>query len=314
MMEKDEIQYKPVFEPFASQPWSQYAHGSGNSAPGRPKSVAGMPRIALALLRDNFTITTWLLMGASLQCAVVAIFGASLWVVALPVGVLALRVLRALLQTAGALPNPQMEGVIRGRTMCHFPDDDGVHREGPSNRPLAVLLISAKCNHPLGMLGPGFREAGDFFKQCVDWLEEDSHARGFLGMTQWLNAADRTTNNELLSIGYFRSVEDIHALAHHAVHRAPWKWWNESLKELDHITLTHEIFSVEAGGWENIFLNSKPTQLGTAVVKGNDGQWRSPLVYIPRSLGSSSKRMRRNQTEAEARRQQETDAITGDAY
>ncbi|SPO24610.1 uncharacterized protein UTRI_03879 [Ustilago trichophora] len=312
--EKENVTHTPVFEPFEQPPWSQHGQTHSVGAFDRPKTKSGTSAMSLNILRDNFTISTWLLLGASLQCGLVWVFGARLWIVSLPVLVLGMRCIKTILQAAGVLKNPYMEGVVPGRTTCHFPDKDGSYEGSPSNKSVAVLLISARSNHALGMLGPGFKEAGEFFGQCVKWLEEDAEGRGFLGMTQWLNCGDRTASNELLLIGYFRSVEDIHGLAHHAVHRAPWKWWNESKKKLDHITLTHEIFSCDAGNWENIFINSKPTHMGSSVVKGGDGKWRSPLIYVSAAHRSSANRLRRKQTRAEQQRQEETDTITGEVY
>lgn len=312
--EKDDNTYTPVFEPFAEQPYSQVGGGPNVKVPGRAPPRKRNSAAVLTIVRDQFNISTWLLMGASLQCGLVAIFGARIWIVGLPVLVLGLRFIKTLLQAQGLLKNPYMEGVVRGATTCHFPEKDGSYQGPPSNKSLAVLLISIKSNHALGLLGPGMKEAGEFFDNCVAWLEEDSHARGFLGMTRWLGSGERTTSNEILSIGYFRSVEDIQALAHHAVHRAPWKWWNGARKNMDYITLTHEIFSCDAGNWENVFLNAKPTHLGTTVVKGDDGRWRSPLIYISAAHKSNAKRMKRKQTEAEQQREQETEGILGESY
>lgn len=311
---KSKDAYQPVLDRLEQQPWSQFGQSASFSATGRPKAKRGMPTGAANLVRDNFTISTWLLMGASLQCGLIACFGAKVWTIGLPVLVLGLRCIQTILQATGVLKNPYIYGVIPGRTTCHFPGKEGAYEGAPSNRPLAVLLISARSNHPMGILGPGSKEAGDFFEDCVKWLEEDADGRGFMSMTRWLNAGDRTTSNELLAIGYFRSVEDIHALAHHAVHRGPWKWWNESEKKLDHVSLTHEIFSCDAGNWETIYLNSKPTHLGTSWVQGKDVRWRSPLIQVSSEHRSSAKRMRRQQTVAEQQCQEETDQFTGEAY
>ncbi|CBQ73210.1 conserved hypothetical protein [Sporisorium reilianum SRZ2] len=310
----DEPVHRPVFEAFDQQPWSQFGKSRNFKAAGRPAPSKGTSVAMSVFLRDQFTISTWLLMGATAQCGLVGIFGARLWIVRLPVVVLGLRLLKTLLQTAGLLRNPYMDGVIRGRTTCHFPGKDGSYTGPSSNRSMAVLLISVRSNHPMGVLAPGMKELGAFFSGCVEWLEEDADARGLLGMTSWLNCAERAASNELLSIGYFRSVEDIHALAHHAIHRVGWKWWNESKSKLDHLCLTHEIFAVEAGSWENVFVNASPTHLGTTVVKGEDGRWRSPLIYTSAAHRSSANRMRRTQTQAEQQRQQESDAITGEEY
>ncbi|EST05121.1 Protein of unknown function DUF4188 [Kalmanozyma brasiliensis GHG001] len=309
-----DVEFEPIFPPFEQQPWSQYAEARKFNTPGRPAPKKGSNVFVPIFLRDQFTLSTWMLMGASIQCLLVSVLGARLWIVALPVLMLGLRCLRTILQARGMLKNPYMEGVIPGKTTCHFPNSDGSYSGATSNKSMAVLLISVKSNHPLGALAPGFKELGEFFNGCVEWLEEDSHARGFLGMTTWLNANDRATSNELLNIGYFRNVEDIHALAHHAIHRAGWKWWNQHSKSMEFFTLTHEIFVVDAGSWENIFVNAKPTHLGTTVVKGDDGLWRSPLIRLGAAHRNSANRLRRKQTEDEKKRQDETDAMAGEAY
>lgn len=311
--EKQETTHKPVFESFEQQPWSQYGRSRKFSATGRPAPSKGMAVTMAALIKDQFTISTWLLMGASAQCALVGMFGARLWTLGLPALVLGSRLVKTILQARGMLKHDLMDGVIKGRTTCHFPNQDGDYVGPSSNKSMAVLLISVRSNHPMGILAPGMKELGEFFNGCVDWLEQDSHERGFLGMTSWLNCADRRAGNEMLNIGYFRSVEDIHALAHHAIHKIGWKWWNDNVRNLDHIMITHEIFAVDQGSWENVFVNSAPTHLGTTFVKGDDGRWRSPLIYTSAVHRSSANRMRRKQTEAEQKRQDESDAFTGES-
>lgn len=63
---------------------------------------------------------------------------------------------------------------------------------------------------------------------------------------------------------YFRSVEHVQKWAHGKVHREGWEWWNEmaGTGKTDFITIGHEIYSVPAGGWENIYVNSKPYDFG----------------------------------------------------
>lgn len=262
------------------------------------------------VFRDQLTISSWLLLGASVQCSLVAIFGARIWIVGLPILVLVLRFVRAVLQVYGVLHNPHMDHVISGRTTCHFPSPDGSYSGSPADQSLAVLLITARSNHPFGLFAPGFRQAGEYFGKCVAWLEEDASSRGYLGSTQWLNSGDRKTSNHIMMVIYFRSTEDIHAFAHHAIHRAPWKWWNQSAKGLQHISLTHENFQTQKGAWENVFHNSSPIHLGTALVKGEDGMWRSPLIYVDSRHASSAKRMNHRQTTEEKQREEETQMLT----
>ncbi|PWY99556.1 hypothetical protein BCV70DRAFT_201125 [Testicularia cyperi] len=286
--------YTPLLQPEAVQPWSQYAIGNAFQQPSRPGVCKQglLSNTAYAVLRDNFRISTWMALGSCVQAAAVCVFGASLWVLVLPLGVVLYKLLRVVLEVYGIIPNAHMAGVIPGLATCFIPNDEGEYTGSPSSHNLAVLLITARCNHPLGMLAPGFKEMGQYFASIVDWCETDSTAKGFLGMTQWLNAADRRTSNELLAIGYFRRVEDIHRLAHDVIHKQAWKFWNTRNYRLGYISISHEIFNAPPGNWECIYGNSKPAGLGSTVFQSSkDGLWRSPLVRVKGPLRSSAGRL-----------------------
>ena len=70
--------------------------------------------------------------------------------------------------------------------------------------------------------------------------------------------------SDLLNIFYFRSVAGVHAFAHSQSHRAIWRWWEEQEKSgrVDHIGLYHELYGVEDGMIDTIYLRCCPTGLG----------------------------------------------------
>ena len=95
----------------------------------------------------------------------------------------------------------------------------------------------------------------------------------------------------MLMISYWRSLEDIHAYAHGPTHSEAWRWWEKTMKSLDHIGVMHEIYEAPAGMWENVYLNFQPTDLGATTYLRRDGkmqggklaeQWISPLIDATR--------------------------------
>lgn len=94
-----------------------------------------------------------------------------------------------------------------------------------------------------------------------------------------------------MTISYWRSIDDLHTFAHGPAHRAGWAWWDRTVKQLGHISICHEIYQVDRGQWESIFINAQPALLGAtrylkrtkkAEGQGDDydseDQWISPLV------------------------------------
>lgn len=43
-----------------------------------------------------------------------------------------------------------------------------------------------------------------------------------LGHSSWIASNERHTNNQVMTICYFRSVEGLHAFAHGPIHRKAW--------------------------------------------------------------------------------------------
>ncbi len=242
-----------------------------------------MPKV----LRENFSISTWLLAGALLQSILVLIVPR--WYAVLPVVlVLGARLADALAVTWGWKKNPYLDGAILHRVSAQVPDTDGQFHADASAEKVVIFLLGAKSNHPLGLFAPNFKKIGDYLASMVAQLDQSSDdcCQGFLGGSSW-TSQDKNGATEFLLISYWRSVDDVHRYATGPLHREAWDWWQATVKQNDHIGINHEIFEADAHHWESVYLNFQPTLLGatTFLRKGDkiiggtvDDQYISPLV------------------------------------
>jgi hypothetical protein len=65
-----------------------------------------------------------------------------------------------------------------------------------------------------------------------------------------------------MNVLYFLNVEGVHAFANGKTHREAWNWFNKMTKTHPHLSISHEIYGVQKGNWENIFVNFEPTNIG----------------------------------------------------
>ena len=132
-------------------------------------------------------------------------------------------------------------------------------------------------------------------------LDLHSEEFGFLGMTRWVNGGDRSSVNEIMQVGYFRSVEGLHKFAHSDYHRAGWDWWNKDVSKMPHISIWHETYHVPKHGWESIYVNSHLSGINSTTHKFVDPEtgrtmWASPVVDASKGLlKTSAGRMSRSQ-------------------
>ncbi|KAK5000359.1 hypothetical protein LTR66_000777 [Elasticomyces elasticus] len=250
------------------------------------------------LIRDNFTLTTWMLLGAGAQSLLFLLAGR---VALLPaVAVLVWQVLDTYLMATGVKHNTYMDGIIPGKFSAQFPDESGNYGNKPANSEVVVFLLGARINHPMKLLAPGARKLGDYFVGMAKNLEENAEQFGFLGMSSWISNGDRSTNNELMQVCYFRSVAGLHAFAHSPVHREGWTWFREIVATHPHISIFHETYAVPEGHWESIYANSHVNGIAATMFKtvgGESGEerWQSPIVDASRGLlKTSAGRMNRS--------------------
>lgn len=266
--------------------------------PTRPRSAFFGSAGPQNIIRDQLTISTWLLLGGLAQAPLYYIFGRLAF---LPtILILAYRVLDAYAQATGWKRNTYMDGILLKKFSAQFPDAEGEYGAQPARDGVVVLLIGTRCNHPMGLLAPGFKETGDYFTQMAKDLDTHAEEFGFLGMSSYLNANARTTGSELMNVAYFKTTAGLHAFAHSDYHRGGWNWWNKTVAQHPHISIYHEVFEAPKGHWENIYVNSHVAGITATTHKTIDEEgrevWASPVVDASRGLlKTSAGRMSRSQ-------------------
>ena len=290
------MSYKPIYKPFSARKHTQDKEDGAD---------------LLTILRYNFSIFTWILLGASAQALLGYLFVQQRYVLLISTTLLLARFGKTLLQGSGILPNPYMEGVIKGRTTALLPDEKTGEIHTAASKKIAILHLGAKSNHAYGIFAPQFAKVGDWLSKMNEELDAGT-VKGFLGTTvYWRNDAKGAP--EVNYISYWESIEDLWAFAHSGSHREAWQWWEKTIKDSDYVGINHEIFEADAQHWENVYINFQPTGMGatTHIVRGGktieggivDDKWVSPLVDANRgTLAKSSGRMGRNITAYDSNR------------
>lgn len=254
------------------------------------------------LLTSNFHSTTLLLCGGLLQGLLVLLFP-RYWILLPSLIALFVRFADTLAITFHFRPNPYLEDSILQKWSPQVPDTNGNFSDTPANEKVAILLLSLKLNHPLGLFAPNVngvnKYAGIMFKE----LDSENMVPGFLGQSQF-TSPDVRGGLEILNISYWRSIEDVHAYAASPSHVNAVKWWAETAKKdsenMKHIGIAHEVFEAPRGKWEAVSLNFQPTRLGATsyLKKGDkliggvvDDQWISPVLAARGKLASSKGRL-----------------------
>lgn len=257
------------------------------------------------MLRGNFNISTWLLFGALIQSLVVVLIP-RVYAVLPVVLVLLVRFADTMAITFGFKANPYLKDAILHRVTPQIPDADGQFSDEASNEKVTVLLLGAKCNHPLGMFAPNFKDLGDLLTGMVRQLERNSVEHGFYGGSSWVQH-DKNGALEVLFISYWRSAEDVHKYAYGDLHRKTWDWWTALDENNKHLGINHEIFEVDRRHWEGVYINFQPTNLGatTYLQKGDkmiggtvEDRWIHPLVDARRGKWRTSSGRLGRQTDA----------------
>nr|POE72457.1 dynein heavy chain, cytoplasmic [Quercus suber] len=195
--------------------------------------------------------------------------------------------------STGWMRNPYMDNVIPKKFAAQFPDERGQYGSKPADSDVVVFLIGTRCNHPLGVLAPGFKDMGAFFPDMVKSLEAHAEEFGFLGMTSWLNSDNRTSKSEIMQVGYFKNMDGLHKFAHSADHMKGWTWWNRHVKQYPHVSIWHETYHVPKGHWESIYVNSHAGGITSTTHRYLDEttgkeMWASPVVDASKGLLKTS--------------------------
>ncbi|KAJ5591625.1 uncharacterized protein N7459_001994 [Penicillium hispanicum] len=266
--------------------------------PPNPNVAKKKARIsAINILKEQFSLSTWILLGAVIQGVVVLMV--PLFYAVLPAMVIiSYRVVDVLLMTAGITRNRFLDGVIMGKFTGQIPNREGVYANQPSDENVVAFQLITRLNHPLGVFSPGALEIGKLAKDMYTALKEDPEKYGFLGQETLLGADGREAGNHIITMMYFRSLDDVHNFAHGPLHTDTWHWWNTKGKHYGYLTIGHELYSSSRNQWENIYINAEPTGLPGTVVKVKkieedgkemDGQWEYVHPIIDARRGKLAK-------------------------
>lgn len=283
------------------------------------------------MIRDQFSITTWLAFGAIIQATAYALLPYRNIVTILPVFLfLGYKLAFTAAVLFGLIPNPRMKNVTIGTTTPLFPDEKGL-QDKAADRTICAIVLAVVSNHPLGLLGPAYKETGDQFDAMCKQMSSDPTKYGYLGHSTWLNASDNTTSSEFMSIVYFENEDYLHEYAHGPMHSETMQWWRKIVKDVPHIGIMHEVFACPKNSWEGIYINYAPTGecwlvwksvrceadsdagLGATSreVVGPDGKksWVNPLVMAKGKLAHSKGRMGRAYSDNEEERLEQLKSV-----
>ncbi|KAL8767742.1 MAG: hypothetical protein Q9209_005828 [Squamulea sp. 1 TL-2023] len=218
----------------------------------------------LAIIRNNFSLSTWLLLGAFLQSLVFAIVPPR--VAALPtIFILVLVGAKNLLISGGYLKNPYLGETYKGKWTAPLREDE---KEGDK---VAVFFLGASSNHPLGIFTPGFGEITPYLQSMWVDAEADPIKSGLIGKSTALMSVPTSAASSgpaIFTMSYWKSIEHLHAFAQGPSHRKGWDWWSsKARKEFPHIGIMHETFEAPKGRWENIYEGFVPVGMGALTRK-----------------------------------------------
>lgn len=243
-----------------------------------PKSLIGF--VDSPVVSANFNTSTWLVIGAAAFQGLSLILTRRI-VTFLAISVLLYKLIPTILVSMGRLPNEEVKKVIPGKNTALFPRPDG-SKGLPSGRGFALLILGIKFSHPLGVFAPGVKEAGKYFQEMVADLNARKKENGYL------TGSVQQGVNGLSIIGYFESMEALHAFAHAPMHREAWNWWNTNVKAMPHLGVYHESYDIPAHHWEAVYLQTPKLGLGSSTVFMEDGSARDVIEDARKGVWRSS--------------------------
>ncbi|MCJ1388763.1 hypothetical protein MMC18_001612 [Xylographa bjoerkii] len=214
-----------------------------------------MPLPPLTFFRDDFRMTTWLLLGAFIQTLLVLSLPRLLALLPATV-ILSSRFVIATLKNNGVLRNERADGVAYGRMTTQIPNEDGTSSTKPGGKEICVFVLAMRSSHPKGRFGPGVKEMGVMFQDMWQDAAANRGKWGFLGKTPTMIASEDDCSNAMLWISYWKDLDHLQAFARGDAHRKGWDWYNATQHK--HIGIQHETYSVPKEHWESIQYNMTP--------------------------------------------------------
>lgn len=181
-------------------------------------------------LRDQFSTTTWLLIGASLQTACFALLPFR-YAATLPLGGLAYLITRTTLQTTQWINHHPSPPLIKGRYTARPPSS--ILATDP--QPVVVFILGFQSSHPLGRLGPGAKEVGDYFQGIMKDAAAQRETTGYLGTSSPMLTMDGGSDNALITISYWSNLAKLEEYSKRGIHLKALKWWSEMSPKYPHL-------------------------------------------------------------------------------
>jgi hypothetical protein len=130
--------------PIPPKPPSNSLKGVGIKQPApNPLAAVGFQH----QLRDNFTISTWLLLGASLQCLLIVLPIRPSYAILPALLLLGYRFSLGLLHCFGLARHRLMDDVMPGKTAAVYPESHDVNGQKlPFDRGVCVIMLFGRCN------------------------------------------------------------------------------------------------------------------------------------------------------------------------
>ncbi|MCJ1401655.1 hypothetical protein MMC11_004872 [Xylographa trunciseda] len=233
----------------------------------------------VSVIRDDLRLTTWLLLGASLQSLLVLCLPTP-YAVLPAVLLLSYRIIKVSCMTAGLIHDTTQDQVVKGRFTAQLCPGESFAAKQASEEEVVIFIIGARSNQsflalnfanrtlltvvttPLSRFAPGFLQAGDYFQSMWKEAEADPMTCGYLGRSSDMLATDDETGKAIITLSYWRSMAHLHAFARRPAHRAGWDWFNRMTQSHPHLGMMHEVYAMPKGHWENIHKNFTPFGMG----------------------------------------------------
>jgi hypothetical protein len=116
-------------------------------------------------------LSTWLLLGACLQTILVILLPKR-YALTPAITLLAIKAIDTALITYGIKANPYLQDMLPKKSTAQIMNRNGDFA-GPGQEKVAVLLLGAKSNHPLGIFAPDFGLVNKYIEGMTHELEND---------------------------------------------------------------------------------------------------------------------------------------------
>jgi hypothetical protein len=239
-----------------------------------------MAKFNFNLLSDELSLPAWLALAALAQGGV-SFLAPAKYALVPSVLVLSVLTLNFVLQYTGLVRNVYYKDARMGRISVLFPEKDGSRPADLGDKPVTMFLLGLRSNTPLGRLQPAYKKLNDYLDQMYDDCEDNRANNGYLGRTPDLIAKEFSQNNTLLSISYWRSLEDLERWARRPVHLRGLRFLdfevNKSGRPFD-LGVVHEVIVSPAGHWEGIYSNMNPWGISGTKFPLPGGGLRDPYM------------------------------------